>query len=454
MEYRGRFFDGKIDADSSQFRMVQLATTIYWMIFAPILIISLGRHFYLNEIFLSKFSYKIADAPGQVPSNPESQAFGAHYFGDYLLPHYWSELPNPWTSEIPVNYPPLAIEFFGIFGNFSYKLGLAFYLVMMVLSLAFVFHVALINRSLSTRIKSFITLGLLSGPFLISLDRGNVAGYSIGLLFSFGYFAIKQQWTFASISIAVLVSLKLYALPIFLIFVLAKKWKSLAIGIVISVSSLTLFLIPYPGSSIDTFNGFLHGLSGFSDNSDRKLYCYNHSFIGALIQLLHLSGNEHIAMRISAHAQVLSLIISAAFILLTFLFRYYLTIAIVLAFALMSVIVPISYGYTLTWAIAAICIVLYRANQIDVAEGKQYSWSLESDNSVAKEKKLLYTTIAYLTIILVPMPVALPAVNAFGCTTGVLPSVFFVLTVAWISIMLIIHSRNDASIDRSGASNL
>ena len=445
MKYQIRFFDSAQEADSLQLKMLQLAITVYWTLFTPILIYSLGRHFYFQEEFIEKFSFKIKDAPAYVPRDPESHAFGLHYFGDYLLPHYWSGLPNPWLSGIPVNYPPIAIEFFGFFGNFAYKLGLVGYLLLMIFSLAFVFNLTLRERSLSTKIRSFIPLGLLSGPFLISLDRGNIAGYSVVLLFLFGYYALRNKWLLAALSISALVSLKLYALLIFFVFILFKQWKSASVGIAISIASFTLLLIPYPGSLFDTLTGLLHGISGFTNSSERKLYCYNHSFIGGLNHLVYLSGNGNIAEHISANAQVFSFLIGSLLVSIIVLFRHYLTISIILAFTLMSTMVPISYGYTLTWAIAAICIVLYRANQIDDCENKYLGNGSQLDSNHDHEKKVLYITVVYLTMILVPIPISLPDMNEFGCTTGVLPSVFVLLTVIWISAMVVMYRRTNTS---------
>jgi len=431
---KNHFWMNESDIYSLNSKLLQLSVTIYLIFFIPIIAISLGRHFYLQQPWLEIWSFYPSDPPSFMVSNPEKHAFGIHYFGDFLLPASWGQYPNPFLKDVPVNYPPIAIEFISAFTSLGYKNGLFAFLSLMVLMSVITITFAIRKRSVLAIASGISTLGIASGPLLVAVDRGNVSGYSVGLLFLSGYFALKNQWRKAAVFIAIAASIKLYVVVLFVIFVFRRRWSDLLFGSLLSALLVFVPLSLYPGSFMMTLEGLLRGVSNFSIQSqDWILYCWNSSLVGGIYQLSVTFNLTAVSLMIYNNAQLLSLIFSLPIFYLIFRFRHCLWLAFILSFLLMSTLLPISYLYTLIWALSGLCLVFVRADQID--SGTLLSANVSSNFSDAVEKKenvLLFATTIYLTILLIPMSLALPQTSQFVCIQGIAPSIFLVSTISYL----------------------
>jgi hypothetical protein len=366
--------------------------------------------------------------------DPEKHAFGIHYFGDFLLPMSWSQYPNPFLEDIPVNYPPIAIELIGAFINFGYRPGLFIYLLLMALASLITVAFSIRKRSILAMAAALATLGIASGPLLAAIDRGNIAGFSVGLLFLAGYFVFSNQWRKAAVFIAIATSFKLYVVVVFAIFVFKRRWNELFLGSVITGALVLLPLSLYPGLFRLTIEGLLQGVSNFSVQSQEwMLYCWNSSLLGGLYQASVSLNLKTLAPALYSNSQLVSLIVSIPILYLAFRFRHIVWLSLILLFLLMSSLIPISYYYTLTWALAGLCLVFVRANQIDSGILSSFKLSPESHSAFDnREKRLLVASTIYLSILLIPMPVSLPQTSQFACVQSAAPSVFFLSTACWL----------------------
>lgn len=433
-KFTNHFWNSAIDHASLNSRLLQLSVAIYLVVFIPILVISLGRHFYLQQAWLEVWSFYPSDPPGFMTVVPEKHAFGIHFFGDFLLPISWSQYPNPFLVDIPVNYPPIAIEFIGVFLKFGYRPGLLIYLLLMALASFVTVAFSVRKRSTLAMGSALATIGIASGPLLAAIDRGNIAGFSVGLLFLSGYFILMNQWRKAAIFIAIATSIKLYVVVLFIVFVFKRRWSELFLGAVITGALVLLPLSLYPGSFRSTIEGLLQGVSNFSIQSqDWILYCWNSSLVGGLYQSSISLNLNSLALSIYSNAQLVSLILSIPILYLAFKSRQFIWLSLISSFMLMSTLVPISYYYTLTWALAGLCLVFARANQIDTAIFSDLNKPPHNHGAIEnRERKLLVATTIYLSILLIPMPLSLPKTSQFVCVQSVAPSVFFLATVFWL----------------------
>jgi hypothetical protein len=436
-KFADHFWSNADDASSLNSRLLQLSVSIYLLFFIPILVISLGRHFYLQIPWMESWSFFPNDPPGFVDIQPEMHAFGIHYFGDFLLPVSWSEYPNAFLIEFPVNYPPLAIEFIGAFPLLGYKYGLLAYLASMILTTVLSVLYSIRQRSITAIVSGLAILGLASGPLLASVDRGNIAGFSIGLLFLAGFFMLNNKWYWAALFIALATSFKLYAIVILIVFVTKRRWPEMFFGLLASVILIFVPIHLYEGSFVASVEGLIRGISGFSDSTDWQLYCWNSSLVGGFFQLTNIFDQYTLSELIFRNAQLVAILLSLPILIAMYKAKSYTWISFVLALLLMSAIVPVSYYYTLTWALSGLCVVFIRAHQLDLRNSVP-DWKRESDCMQAdrKERKLLVATTAYLSVLLIPIPIALPPVSAFSCTVSITPVVFFTATVFWLVYLL------------------
>jgi len=417
---------------SFQFAIVQISTSVFLGIAFPLLAYSLIRHFYYGLDWIGIFSFKSADPPGQVQIVPEMQSFGLHYFGDYLLPHHWASLDNPWTSVEPNNYPPLAIIFFQILASFQYKTGLLLFEFMLFATTACVLWMSLRGRAKATKLNTILVFGLFSGPMIITMDRGNIVGFLALLTYVFAVFVIQKRWYLAALIAAIAVGIKLYPLVIFGIFVIYGKWKQLIIGIGSSLILVLGLFALYPGTFGKTLSGFWRGFSMFRNVDPNAVYCGNNSLTGGLLIFSEKFGDKSFSNLIAANALICGLGFSLLLFALMVKFRSQVWLVLVLSLSMLTATPAIVYGYSMVWVISALAIVFLASGGIE-----EFDESLVSptDTNFDKMKLIKFTSI-YLAILLVPYPIEWNHAYGIKCTTSIYPVIYFLSTLIWITYLI------------------
>lgn len=241
------------------------SSTIYLNV-AIFLVVLIGVNFfialilqtYFNESVLSNMSY-IASDPSWVPTDTSfPAALGQHYFGDFeqyvgyaksSLPAF--TLPDTHTSA----YGPLAIVLAKAFnGMFGWPREVFVFLLAST-ALFFVSLVSIIGRS---REKILVALLLLiSGPVIVTLDRGNLQILMAGLFGLFCVGILKEHWKLVVICLSMAIAIKAYAALFLLILIKQKRWRDVVLTVGLTFILFVVSFLLIPGSLFTNFRGFL-----------------------------------------------------------------------------------------------------------------------------------------------------------------------------------------------------
>ncbi len=415
--------------------IVLYSITVFLCIFVPVLYVSLIRHFYFSELWLENLSYLANDVPGYVDIRSE-HAFGIHYFGDYLLPHYWAEAQNPWLDHEIVTYPPVAVEMFKLFNVFPYRSGLIAYELLLAFSL--VAPVAIATRRIGAQfaIPAVLLFGFLAGPTIISLDRGNVVGLLPIIYFVFGIAVLNGRWRLAVTAVVIATSLKYF--PFVLSIVLLSQMKiRLWIVSVLGSAMLVFGILPfYPGGFSDTVNGLVRGALPFVSEGSSNFSCYNTSYVSGIWHVLMFFELNTPANWIATNALLVAMFVTLIFSFIILFGACPLWSKVVLAMSLSTVITPTVYSYSLNWTISALAIA-FVGSQVTTAStrtGRNLSESelcqennpsLSSNLTKFSDQGLLRVTVTALVVMIVPWPFAIETTLVLGCRTSIIGIVAF-----------------------------
>ncbi len=412
----------------------EFAIFLFQPLFVVMFIISLIKTSYFNVDLNSILSFMAAEPPAGPEVYSSIKPTGVHFFGDYLLSSYWSQLPNPWIVLGPSNYPPFALQIFELFSHFQYSTGLWLYLSFMLISLVLPFIVNFYqNKSLANTVLIF-TVGLLNTPLLSSLDRGNISGYVASFMFFGGYFLLKDRIYLAAFFIAVAAAIKIYPAILFLIFLSTRKFAALIFGLLVSALLFFGTFLLYTGSYLDTLKSFILSIRFFTSPDPNSINCMNVSYIGGLSDWLKILDHNYLNQLVLGHLfqiQIILLLISS---FLIFSKNIELWLKIVIGMSLTVTIPTLQYAYTMNWAIAALAITLFVSNGKNTSTTKEFptETSLVSVDSSSLKK----LTAAMLILLLVPWPFALPP-SVTSCSTSILPLIFFAAYSIFISCLLV-----------------
>lgn len=222
------------------------------------LVVSIGNLFsgYFGNHPSSIYSGNISDGW----CDPASQGIGSHCFGDFYYPIATSLLDDPWNSTANPN-PPLTQFIYRLFSYFSDdgRLGLAMYLVICLLSVAFpFFYTYRKNRRRSLNVTLFFAITISSAPFLIAFDRGAMVMALFTPIFLLFIYYKNNDVRNTHILLVVLVLLKPQLAILSLIFIKDQKFKELIKAILFQTVAIFLsFLLYYksfPSSIISYAN--------------------------------------------------------------------------------------------------------------------------------------------------------------------------------------------------------
>jgi len=417
------------ETDKSNTRdLLVFGVGLFISIFVPVIYFASARHFYYEQPFLDNLSYKPNDGPGPVEID---SAVGIHHFGDYLLPHYWTRSGNPWLDNPTVTYPPLAIEVFRLFSVFPYKVGLILYQLTMTVCMVFpIFH-SLRKLGTSHLVFGVGILGLLSGPVVNALDRGNI----FGLLPIMYYFAaisiIRRSWLKASMFIAIAASIKYVPIALSILLLAQRKYVWFLFTCLLTGGGLVVMSALYPGPLKSTLTGIYKGAVPFISSSPSEFLCYNTSYVASLAQISNLLGFDELTNFVLLHSSMLAISVSGIVAMLVVVSKLPTWIKVVLTMSLTTLLPTKIFSYSFVWVIAAVGIVLFSSS---------YNLkNMQRDNLNYGEQrnfKFQKVSLGLLVPILVPWPIAIPATSDLGCRTSIIGIIGLVMTTILIAFAI------------------
>lgn len=287
--------------------------------------------------------------------DPSQQGIGNHCFGDFYLPKVLmgedSILEN--TREIPHPYFPSTTLFHHAFDIFSGgRTGLLVFLA--VLSVAGVIPalVASHGREWHDKIVAVLGLGIVSLPFLISIDRGN----SVLVGAAFASLAILFAGVRATRRFEVFVILAALIRPQYLLLALITPGGRVAssvgrvLGAFTAIQSIAFWLSP--GYSLRDWITIVRKLALFSASSPvERSYVVNLYFGRSVYRVAEVFGAEEGVARFFSDSFVPSVIVAAigavACALAIKLRMQHFELSAILILILLMIGPAVSYGYYL-----------------------------------------------------------------------------------------------------------
>lgn len=210
------------------------------------LILSYVGTFYLR-LPMDKAILYTAEDPGYVePPSQSNPIIGVHRFNDFLQTLSYTLSPNPYNpdSEYPSMYGPLGHLLLKplVYVPQLFAVTLLSLITCCVLILAV--RVATPKLDLASRIIFTCVFLLLSKPFLLTLDRGNIQGIIVGINVLFLYCLWNKKNGIADILLIISICVKIYPI-IFLIYFLkthefVRIIRIMAISALITMISYTI----------------------------------------------------------------------------------------------------------------------------------------------------------------------------------------------------------------------
>jgi len=327
------------------------------------------RVFYLGDLnAVAALSFPASEQP-PVPLVP--WRLGAHTFGDFLWPFEVARVANPWTDDkmIPSNYPSALITFFKLLTNFPYTLALGIFIVLAIASM--IFPVAHSARRFDIKIitSAICLFVLLSFPFEMTIDRGNAQWLIVVPIYVFSIAWREGRWRLAAIGISIAAIFKLYPALLVVVLLVERRFKDAAIVIALT-GAITMFLFAlYPGGIVATVRGFYDSLTRFSAPSFAEVTTNNYSAFGLLVNIASMipGSPSQLVPLLLAHPWVLGITYSLAVAAVVNARRLPFVVRLACAISLLSLSIPLSYGYSFA-AIVVVVAELLRTARFDVPD--------------------------------------------------------------------------------------
>jgi hypothetical protein len=304
-----------------------------------------------------------ADDPGYVAGSfPISPILGVHRFGDYLTTTSWALLDAPYSESepFPSVYGPMAMFISRGLGLMPANWGVFVLSGLTAVALISVSFYLLKSLTFPTRVITVVALLLLTRPFLLTLDRGNLQGLVVAAEILALIFIARNEKIRAAITITLLASMKFYPIVLVTLFVIKRQLKAAALTVLASSVIILLGLTSLSGAGLfDGIRGLLKGIAIqgelFPSGGSASAWLYRFA------QYLHLVDYSPVSIQvIRMWSLVVTVLILTAVIIGIKTGRILGTRLTILVLASTTLVVPVSWAYNLTWVTFALFLLISR----------------------------------------------------------------------------------------------
>ena len=304
-----------------------------------------------------------AEDPGYVAGAfSDNPLIGVHRFGDFLTTSSWAILPNPYAEGLPFPsiYGPTALWFHRLFLWLPMKWALLSFLLVSALALVIVLFALLRKVDFLSRCLIILAGLLLTRPFLLMLDRGNVQGVVVALeALAILFVLVNRPWLAAGV-IVLAATMKFYPIVLVVLLFVRKQFRQAFVALGATAALVALGLATMSGQ------GFMNGVNGLfkglAINGD--LFLSGASATAWLARLGVVTGAVLPVDFSVTNLKVLNAVVAVVLVSLTaFAMRKnYLSITrlAILLLSMTTLFVPVSWAYNLLWATVAVVLLVAR----------------------------------------------------------------------------------------------
>lgn len=370
--------------------------------------------FYLgNTQIVSLLTFPASERP---PVTEVPFAMGVHTFGDFLLPIEQARVPNPWIDYTLIlnPYPSGLMALFRMFTVLPYTFAFLLFFVANGLSMTIPLMIASRRFPLAEAITTICILGLLSYPFVMTLDRANAQGLLVLPLYLFVVDWRIGRWRIGLASLIAAAVLKLYPLLLVVVFLVERRYRT-AIMFVTATAGITVALFAtYPYGLGRTLKAFFNGVAIYGHPTASSITNYNYSIDGLIA---HVVTNTYgisspVLIWLVRFPWICGILYFGMVVTILIRSKVPFVVRVACVLSVLTMVVPISYGYTLSFVLVVIAELLWQSSQLK-------ELSLEPQLAISLALAVLATTI--------PWPIALP-VSHDSLGTLVVPTAWAGLT--------------------------
>ncbi len=370
MVVRGEHIRRRSGVETSR-RFSPTAVLLLIVVVLDVLVVAVG--FWLQHYLGYDVTASLTDiAPDTFPAgsdglcDPSSWGFGVHCFGDYNLVRLFAFFPDPWAQNITgfySNYPAAGMLVFLVFGAIGelfgdVRVGLGLFLVAMTVGFSLPAIWATKGRPIVSRIAIAAAIGPLSFPALMAIDRGNVVGFAVPILWLLLLgLGRDRRWLVISAIVVATVVKPQYAVLV-LLPLLRGRWKDTVIATLLSVgANLLAFLIwpaHFPASVVTAVKAVLQFGSSLSLHAQfPPNISFARGFDSIEIALRQLLGQETDSTYVQRVQSWIGVVILVGTIVLVIILRRRIPIIVsaMLLIVSASLFTSVSYSYYLVYAI-------------------------------------------------------------------------------------------------------
>lgn len=218
---------------------------------------------------------------------------------------------------------------------------------------------ASLGWDLPTRVLLTIIVVVLSGPFLATLDRGNIQGLIPILLFSMAVLVLRSQWIAVGVLVGVMGALKLYPLALILVLVGERQWKAVLTAVTTFAASTLMFLVVMSDNFWPSLARVFTNNIGFGGEGIVAFMSYNTSFAGGLAHWAALVGLASVSEWIAANGWVIAVVYLSVVGFVLSIRSIPMLWRILLSMTPLTASTPLVYPYVLNWVLAASALLIF-----------------------------------------------------------------------------------------------
>ena len=267
-----------------------LAAQISLLFLVGFVVIYIASSYLQRSPFENLLSFYGSDVPGMYPNAALPKPYGVHFFGDFLLPQWQSNLKDPWVFKEVVgppvnNYFPFSMAVFWVFARFSYWHSFLVFLVSSLVIFGYPLIRALQKYSALQRTQIIVSSVILTGPMISLLDRGNLQLLLVALCLVAVHAFNRKKFILSAVLFGLVIAMKAYPVIFLILFIRAKRWRDLFISVSTAFIATWLPLIFYSGSPIQILKSVWENIRIWGDVYAHGYLSYNNSIRGSLLSI-------------------------------------------------------------------------------------------------------------------------------------------------------------------------
>ena len=369
-----------------------------------------------NPNLIGRISFRVVDTPFMLSPETLTPILYKHYFGDWQNLLDVANQSNPYLlPNGPSQTPPLGNIFLKLLSTagprYSYMIFLGITLIIWI----WLFRKATKSHPVLYTLLAVTLYFILTLPAIYSFDRGSLHIFAVGLIgVAWGMYLEKRHLiSVAYFILAVSIKPQLSILLLLLLFRL--DFRKIARAIIATISVNFILILIFFAQPFRSAVGFLNGTLFFTNANSGGYILDSASLMGFLSRRIEgRYGTEHALNWMTEHSEYL-LVPSAILVLIIVPIMFFKPInqrvKIFLVLSLLSLVIPASMHYTLTWA--SLAVIPFLTNKFNFEMKDSEKRIDNEEKSFKKQSKLVipYTSklhvsdyLSLLTITLLLSP--------------------------------------------------